>query len=138
MESLTERAEPTARCGRRAPPRWLVGCQLAFQVDFCTFLQVAPGELATEAARHARAAKTSLAGHRRPSHAAGMFTITEAEAAAIRTAFEQGGEFLAAVELRRLFPGVADNTVARECARIIAAWRPLQLPLVRQAMRRPR
>jgi hypothetical protein len=51
-----------------------------------------------------------------------MFTVSEAEAAAIRTAFEQGGEFLAAAELRRLFPGVADNTEARECARTIAAW----------------
>jgi hypothetical protein len=34
-----------------------------------------------------------------------MFTVSEAEAAAIRAAFEQGGEFSAAVELRRLFPG---------------------------------
>jgi hypothetical protein len=67
-----------------------------------------------------------------------MFAVTEAEAAAIRTAFEQGGEFAAAVELRRLFPGVTDNAEARECARTIAEWRPLQLPLVRQSMRRPR
>ena len=51
-----------------------------------------------------------------------MFTVSEAEAAAIRTAFEQGGEFSAAVELRRLFPGVADNAEARECARTIASW----------------
>jgi hypothetical protein len=34
-----------------------------------------------------------------------MFSVTEAEAAAIRAAFERGGEFAAAVELRRLFPG---------------------------------
>ena len=54
-----------------------------------------------------------------------MFAVTEAEAAAIRTAFEQGGEFAAAVELRRLFPGVTDNAEARECARTIAACRPL-------------
>jgi hypothetical protein len=32
-----------------------------------------------------------------------MFTVTEAEAAGIRTAFEQGGELWAAVELSRLF-----------------------------------
>jgi hypothetical protein len=51
--------------------------------------------------------------------------VTEAEAAAIRTAFDQGGEFAAAVVLRRLFPGVADNAQARECARAIAAWKPL-------------
>jgi hypothetical protein len=67
-----------------------------------------------------------------------MFTVTEAEAAAIRAAFDQGGELAAAVELRRLFPGVTDNAEARECARTIAAWRPLQLPLVRQSMRPPR
>jgi hypothetical protein len=54
-----------------------------------------------------------------------MFSVSEAEAAAIRAAFEQGGEFAAAVELRRLFPGVTDNVEARECARTIAAWRPL-------------
>ena len=39
----------------------------------------------------------------------GMFAVTEAEAAAIRVAFERGGEFAAAIELRRLFPGVTDN-----------------------------
>ena len=32
-----------------------------------------------------------------------MFAITEAEAAAIRTAFERSGELSAVVELRRLF-----------------------------------
>lgn len=31
----------------------------------------------------------------------------------------------AAVELRRLFPGVTDNAQARECARVIAGWKPL-------------
>ena len=54
-----------------------------------------------------------------------MFTVTEADAAAIRAAFDQGGELSAAVELRRLFPGVTDNAQARECARIIAGWKPL-------------
>ena len=54
-----------------------------------------------------------------------MFVVSEAEAAAIRTAFEQRGEFAAAVELRRLFPGITDNTQARECARTIAGWKPL-------------
>jgi glucose dehydrogenase len=58
-----------------------------------------------------------------PSHTAPMFTVTEAEAAAIRTAFDQG---------RRVpFPGVTDNAKARECARTIAARRPL----IRQSMR---
>jgi hypothetical protein len=54
-----------------------------------------------------------------------MFVVTEAEATAIRAAFDQGGEFAAAVELRRLFPGVADMAQARECARTIAGWKPL-------------
>jgi hypothetical protein len=54
-----------------------------------------------------------------------MFVVTEAEAAAIRAAFDQGGEFAAAVELRRLFPGVTDIVQARECAHTIAGWRPL-------------
>jgi hypothetical protein len=54
-----------------------------------------------------------------------MFVVTEAEAAAIRAAFDQGGELSAAVELRRLVPGITDNTQARECARAIAGWQPL-------------
>jgi hypothetical protein len=65
-----------------------------------------------------------------------MFTVTEAEAAAIRAAFEQGGEFSAAVELRRLFPGVTDNAEALECARTIAAWKPLT-PLAATRNMRP-
>jgi len=59
-----------------------------------------------------------------------MFAITEAEAAAIRTVFEQRGEFAAAVELRRLFPCITDNGQARECVRIIAGWKPLR-PMTR-------
>ncbi|MFL5285889.1 MAG: hypothetical protein ACJ8AW_34170 [Rhodopila sp.] len=55
----------------------------------------------------------------------GMFCVTETEAAAIRTAYEQGGELSAAIELRRLFPGITDNAKARECARAIAGWTPL-------------
>jgi len=65
----------------------------------------------------------------------GMFAVTEAEAAAIRVAFEQGGEFAAAIELRRLFPGVTDNAEARECARTIAGWKPLPLRAVKRAPR---
>jgi hypothetical protein len=51
--------------------------------------------------------------------------VSEAEAAAIRTTFEQEGEFSAAVELRRLFPLITDMAEARECARTIADWKPL-------------
>ena len=44
-----------------------------------------------------------------------MFIVTEADAAAIRAAFDKGGELSAAIELRRLFPGIAGNAQAREC-----------------------
>jgi hypothetical protein len=54
-----------------------------------------------------------------------MFVVTEADAAAIRTVFEQEGELSAAIELRRRFPGITDNAKAREHARIIAGWQPL-------------
>ena len=60
-----------------------------------------------------------------------MFAVTEAEAAAIRAVFEQQGELSAAIELRRLFPGVTDNAQARACARTIAGWKPLPVPPVR-------
>jgi hypothetical protein len=56
-----------------------------------------------------------------------MFSVTEADAAAIRAAYEQRGELSAAVELRRRFPGILDNAQARECARIIAGWKPMPL-----------
>ena len=67
----------------------------------------------------------------------GMFCVSEAEAAAIRTAYEQDGELSAAIELRRLFPGITDNAKARECARTIASWAPLPAP-VPKAPQRPR
>ena len=53
-----------------------------------------------------------------------MFTVSAAEAAAIRTAFEEKGELSAALELRRLFPGVTDNVKARAFARTIVGWAP--------------
>jgi hypothetical protein len=40
-------------------------------------------------------------------------------------AFEEGGEFSAAIELRRRFPGINNNDQAREHARIIAGWQPI-------------
>jgi hypothetical protein len=55
-----------------------------------------------------------------------MFAISETEAAAIRAVYEQRGELSAAIELRRLFPGITDNAQARECARTIAGWKPLR------------
>jgi hypothetical protein len=58
-----------------------------------------------------------------------MFVVSEAEAAAIRAAFDRGGELSAAVEVRRLFPGVTDIAEARQCALAIAAWKPLPAKL---------
>jgi hypothetical protein len=58
-----------------------------------------------------------------------MFVVSEEAATAIRTAYERDGELSAAIELRRLFPGVTDNVKARECARTIAGWKPLVKPL---------
>ncbi|MFL5280098.1 MAG: hypothetical protein ACJ8AW_03645 [Rhodopila sp.] len=54
-----------------------------------------------------------------------MFLLTEADAEAIRAVFNQEGELSAAIELRRRFPGIADNAKARACARTIAGWTPL-------------
>jgi hypothetical protein len=75
--------------------------------------------------RLAGTAIRALARHNVHPHAPVMFCVTEAEAAAIRAAFAQGGEFSAAVELRRLFPGITDNAQARAHARIIAGWEKL-------------
>jgi hypothetical protein len=67
-----------------------------------------------------------------------MFVVTEADAAAIRAVYEQQGEFAAAVELRRLFPGGTDNAQAQECARTIAGWKPLPLRAVKRMPKPPR
>ena len=56
------------------------------------------------------------------SHMSSVFIITEEDAAAIRAAFDQDGELSAATELRRRFPGIADNAHARACVRRIAGW----------------
>jgi len=70
-----------------------------------------------------------LAGRGGRAHALDqMFCVSEAEAAAIRTAFEQKGEFAAAIELRRLFPGITDNAKTRSWARVIAGWEPAPAP----------
>jgi hypothetical protein len=66
-----------------------------------------------------------------------MFCVSETEAAAIRAAYEQGGELSAAIELRRLFRGITDNRKARECVRIIVSWTPLPSP-VPKVPQRPR
>lgn len=61
----------------------------------------------------------------RAPHMPQMFIVTEEDAAAIRAAFDQGGELSAVVELRRRFPGITDNAHARTCVRSIAGWTPL-------------
>ena len=68
-------------------------------------------------------------------HAPAMFAISEADAAAIRTIYQQRGELSAIVELRRLFPGVDSIAQARECVRTIAGWQPLPKPLRRLRLR---
>ncbi len=78
----------------------------------------------------------SAASVARICHAPAMFAVTEAEATAIRDAYQQRGEFAAAIELRRIFPGIADNRQARVCVRMIAGWKPLPLRPVRPRVRR--
>jgi hypothetical protein len=67
-----------------------------------------------------------------------MFVVSEEAATAIRFAYEQGGELSAAIELRRLFPGITDNAKARECARTIAGWKPLPAAACQITRLRPR
>jgi hypothetical protein len=74
-----------------------------------------------------------------PRHQAlAMFVVPEEEAAAVRAAFEKGGEFAAAVELRRRFPGMTDTVKARECARLIVGWNLLPPHPPTRLRRRPR
>jgi hypothetical protein len=67
-----------------------------------------------------------------------MFVVTEEDEAAIRAVYEQRGEFAAAIELRRLFPGITDNAQARKWARTIAGWKPLPLRPVKRTPKPPR
>ena len=67
-----------------------------------------------------------------------MFVVTEADAAAIRAVYQQRGEFSAAVELRRRFPGITDNAQALACARTIAGWQPLPLRAGKRMPKQPR
>jgi hypothetical protein len=61
-----------------------------------------------------------------------MYLVNETEAAAIRAAYEQGGELSAGAELCRLFPGLADKVEARRSARTIAGWQPIEAPVKRR------
>jgi hypothetical protein len=79
--------------------------------------------------RHEGCVTSCIAGRVACRHAIGMFIVTEADAAAIRAVFDQEGELSAAIELRRRFPGITDNAKARACARSIAGWTPVPVPL---------
>jgi hypothetical protein len=72
-----------------------------------------------------------------PAYALRMFVVTEADAAAIRATYEQEGEFSAAIELRRRFPGITDNAKARASVRAIAGWQPLSSPPAKVVRLRP-
>jgi hypothetical protein len=67
----------------------------------------------------------------------GMFVVTKADATAIRAVYQQRGEFAAAVELRRRFPGITDNAQARTWARTIAGWKPRRAALPLRMVRLP-
>jgi len=53
-----------------------------------------------------------------------MFAVDDAAALAIRQACLDGGELSGVVELRRRFPGIADNARARLCLQAIMSWTP--------------
>jgi hypothetical protein len=76
--------------------------------------------------RRRRTSDRRLAGLALYPHAPVMFIVNGAETAAIRAIFHERGEFAAAVELRRLLPGITDTAQARECARTTADWKPVQ------------
>jgi hypothetical protein len=57
-----------------------------------------------------------------------MFLVSDAIATTIRAVFVQDGELAAAIELRRLFPGITDNAMARAHVRTIAGWQPAPQP----------
>ena len=51
-----------------------------------------------------------------------MLVVDEAAAAAIRRAWEAGGELAGVVEPRRHFPLIADTAQARRRVRAIVGW----------------
>ena len=67
-----------------------------------------------------------------------MFTVSDDDIAAIRAAFDAGGELAAAMEFRRRFRGITDNEVARDWARRVMAWSPPSVPMPRKGRSVPR
>jgi hypothetical protein len=64
-----------------------------------------------------------------------MFLVSDSMAAAIRRAYDEGGESAATVELKRHFPGMANNADAGRFARAIAG-RPDLPPSAAPRLRR--
>jgi hypothetical protein len=79
-----------------------------------------------------------LSGHDSHEHVRPIFVVDEATAAAIRKAYDESGELSAMIELRRHFPGIADNENARLCVRTIASWQPLPVKPARKPPVSPR
>ncbi len=61
-----------------------------------------------------------------------MFVVDEETAAAIRCAWDEGGELSAVVELRRHFPLITDGENARRCVRAIVGWAQPPIPEPKQ------
>jgi hypothetical protein len=51
-----------------------------------------------------------------------MFVVDEETAAAIRRAWDEGGELSAVAELRRHFPLITEGANARRCVHAIVGW----------------
>jgi hypothetical protein len=64
-----------------------------------------------------------------------MFIVSETDAARIKTVLQDGGEFDAMLELRRIFRGLSLDQ-AREGVRTIAEWKPREMPVKPQVRRR--
>jgi hypothetical protein len=56
----------------------------------------------------------------------GMVALTEEDVAAIQAAYHESGELSAAAEVRKRFQAIQGER-AREWARMIAAWRPIEV-----------
>jgi hypothetical protein len=75
----------------------------------------------------------------RSSYGLALSPMSRPSAAAIREIYERDGELSAAVELRRRFPGITDNAIARNHARWIAGWASTpEQPLVASTQRESR
>jgi hypothetical protein len=64
----------------------------------------------------------------RGAQALSVFVVDEETAAAIRRAWEEGGELAGVVALRRRFPLITDDAQARRCVRAIVGWAPRAAP----------